>query len=137
MPFDELETVTRKNAPPMATLSYDFATEKTKRSGGKPRLTISIPTTLCGTSKSKTFRLLIGTGEDAGKLRVQGSEAIKGKAVKSDGIEPSQHAHFFRWNFGFVTKLGEEETFEGEKRPVRKISDDEFEIDVPVSWFET
>lgn len=94
----------------------------------KPKLTISIPTTLCGTSKAKAFKLQIGSGDHAGKLRIVG---VPAKAI---GVEPSQHAHFFRWNFGFVPRLGEDE-FEGEKKPVRKISDDEFEIDVPESWF--
>jgi hypothetical protein len=132
MPFSVLETHSRHNQPATATVSYSHATEKSQRRGGKPRLTISIPTTICGTTKADAFELLIGDGEDQGKIR------ISGLAKKSDakgGIEPSQHAHFFRWNFGFVPRLGEEDTFEGEKRPVKKISDDIFEIDVPASWF--
>jgi hypothetical protein len=132
MPFEELETITRANAPPMATISYSLAQ---KPKGGpvkgdkKPRLVITLPTTLCGTSKSETFRLLIGTGADAGKLM------IKGDGVSRGGVAPSQHAHFFRWNFGFVPRLGDDK-FEGQKLPVRKISEEEFEISVPVSWFE-
>lgn len=136
MPFDELETQTRQNAPPTATISYCHATEKGKRGGAKPRLTIAIPTTVCGTSKSAAFKLLIGSGEDRGKLRIKGQAKTKAGDAKVEGVEPSQHAHFFRWNFGFVPLLGEDETFEGEKRPVKKINDEEFEIDVPPSWFE-
>ena len=85
---------------------------------------------ICGTSKAETFKLQLGNGKEAGKLRIVGASS------EIAGVEPSQHAHFFRWNFGFVPLLGEDE-FEGERRPVRKISDDEFEIDVPVSWFQS
>lgn len=133
MPFEELETISKGNEPPQATLSYCHATEKSKRAGKKPRLSISIPTTICGTTKAEMFKLMIGSGADAGKLRLSG--IAKGGAVKG-GVKPSEHAHFFRWNFGFVPKLGEDETFEGEKRPVRKVGEDIFEIDVPASWFE-
>lgn len=130
MPFDDLETITKQNMPPQATISYATTIRKNGPVKGerKPKLTISIPTTICGTSKAKAFKLQIGTAKDAGKIRIVGVPA------KAPGVEPPQHAHFFRWNFGFVPKLGEEE-FEGEKKPVRKISDDEFEIDVPPSWF--
>ena len=133
MPFEDIDTFTRHNQPPQATVSYSvYAREgKARDPDKKPDLKISIPTTICDTSKAKTFKLQLGKGEHLGKLRIVG---IKDKAAS--GIEPSQHAHFFRWNFGFVPRLGEE-TFEGEKRPLTKISDDEFEIDVPKSWFET
>ncbi len=153
MAFEELETVTRGNEPPQATVTYDYAQkkgERVRKADAKPRLTISIPTTLCGVSKSKTFRLLVGTGDDLGKLLIRGCDAEKGKAnapfriggcdaekgkAKPGGVAPSQHKHFFRFNFGFVPKLGDEELWGGEKRPVRKVSDEEFEIDVPRSWF--
>jgi hypothetical protein len=131
MPFDDLYTIAKHNQPPMATISYSTTTRKAGpvRNDKSPTLKISIPTTICGTSKARAFKLQIGTGEDIGKLRIVGlPEAMA-------GVEPSQHAHFFRWNFGFVPNLGEDE-FEGEKRPVRKINDDEFEIYVPVSWFD-
>jgi hypothetical protein len=132
MPFEDLETITRHNQPPQATISYCIAQRNGKaKSQKQPKLTISIPTTLCGTSKAKTFKLQVGAGAHAGKLRIVG---VPEKAKVAVGIEPSQHAHFFRWNFGFVPRLGEDQ-FEGEKRPVIKISDDEFEIDVPPSWF--
>lgn len=141
MPFEELETLTRQNMPPQATISYDYAHKKgngVRKPDAKPRLTISIPTTLCGTSKSKRWIVQVGTGDHVGKLRIAGELlglSIK-RAAAERGVEPSQHAHFFRWNFGFVPRLGDEETFDGEKRPVTKIGDEEFEIDVPKSWFE-
>jgi hypothetical protein len=135
MPFEDLEIITPKNQPPQATISYVITSRKKGAAVGdrKPKLTISIPTTLCGTSKAKSFKLQIGTGSHLGKLRIVGM-SDKPKAPAAVGVEPSEHAHFFRWNFGFVPRLGED-TFEGEKRPVTKISDDEFEIDVPKSWF--
>lgn len=80
MPFEEIETHTRQNAPPVATISYEHATEKSKRKGAKPRLTISVPTTICGTSKSKSFLLLIGSGADAGKIRIKGEKGGGGRA---------------------------------------------------------
>lgn len=136
MPFEDLDTITRHNQPPTATISYVVAQRNGKaKADKKPKLTISIPTTICGTSKAKTFKLQIGTGAHAGKLRIVGVPD-KAKGAAADGVEPSQHAHFFRWNFGFVPKLGEDQ-FEGEKRPVTKISDDEFEVDVPRSWFDS
>jgi hypothetical protein len=55
MAFEELETVTRGNEPPQATVTYDYAQkkgERVRKADAKPRLTISIPTTL---SSSETF----------------------------------------------------------------------------------
>lgn len=131
MPFEELESITRDNMPPVATITYDVSTKKGARPNPdkKPRLTIAIPTTICGNAKSKTFRLLIGSGEHEGKLLVRGEPKPNG------GVKPSEHAHFFRFNFGYVPRLGDEETFQGEKRPVTRVSDEEFMIDVPKSWF--
>jgi hypothetical protein len=131
MPFDDLYTIAKHNQPPMATISYSVKTRKPgpAKNDKKPQLTIAIPTTICGISKAKAFKLQIGSGDDAGKLRIVGLKS------GTSGVEPGEHAHFFRWNFGFVPKLGDDE-FEGEKRPVRKIGDDAFEIDVPASWFE-
>ena len=94
----------------------------------KPQLIVSIPTTVCGTAKAKTFQLLLGSGADAGKLRIKGSKT-------KEGIEPKELAHTFIWRFGYVPKLGDDH-FDGEHRPVKKISDDEFEIEIPKSWFE-
>lgn len=127
MPFDDLETITKENMPPTATVTYDHATDKGKRGGKKPRLTISVPSTVCGTAKSERFKLQLGSGVDTGKLRIS--------AVRDGGVKPSEHAHFFRWNFGYVPRLGSEETFAAEKCPVKKITDDVFEITVPASWF--
>lgn len=147
MPFDELETITKGNEPPTATISYCLAWRKPNgrapKTEKKPRLMISLPTTICGLAKSKSFKLFLGSGADLGKLLMRGDHCIRTadeakKAGKPPAgfVVPSEHAHFFRWNFGFVPKLGEEEHFEGERHPVRKVSDEEFEITIPKSWFE-
>lgn len=133
MPFENLETITKANMPPMAKISYMPPQSRGKSAGKikndpKPQLIVSIPTTICGTSKAKTFLLLLGSGADRGKLRVKGS------AKKELGIEPKELMHAFIFRFGYVPKLGDDH-FDGEHRPVRKVGDDEFEIDVPESWF--
>lgn len=132
MPFENLETITKANMPPMAKISYmppaARASKKAARKGDpKPQLIVSIPTTVCGTAKAKAFQLLLGSGADRGKLRIKG--------VKAGGIEPKELAHTFIFRFGYVPKLGDDH-FDGEHRAVRKIGDDEFEIDIPPSWFE-
>lgn len=136
MPFEELETITKANAPPTAVISYmpgGHSDSHKKNTDRKPTLRITIPTTICGVSKSETFTLLVGTGEQAGKLRIKG--IAKSARETRFGCKPGQMKHAFRFNFGYVPKLGDDH-FDGERRPVRRISDEEFEIDVPVSWFE-
>lgn len=144
MPFEDLETITKANAPPEATVTYDFAQKKgsARKGDKKPRLTISIPTTVCGVAKSKAFKLLLGTGVDVGKLLVRGELCYRSaKEVASalkpvpGTVAPSEHQHFLRFNFGYVPKLGDEDTFEAQRCAVRKVSDEEFEISVPPSWF--
>jgi hypothetical protein len=136
MPFENIETITKDNMPPTALISYMPTQRHGKNAGkvkkdSKPRLVITLPTTLCGTAKSDRWALLLGSGADKGKLRIKGT---KSSPVKQ-GIKPTEMKNCFKWNFGFVPKLGEDH-FDGERRPIKKISDDEFEIDVPASWFE-
>jgi len=137
VPFENLEIITKQNTPPRAKLSY-LRQQGRGKSGGKakpdakPQLMISIPTTICGTAKAKAFRLLLGTGADAGKLRIRG---LKKDEKDPASIEPKELMHTFVFRFGHVPKLGED-IFDGEHCPVRKVGDDEFEIDVPRSWFE-
>jgi hypothetical protein len=129
MPFNDLDTVTKQSTP-QATISYSNKVLKTGRAKNDktPQLTISIAAAICGESKAKAFKLQIGSGKDAGKLR------IVGLPEHTSGVNP-RRGRCWRWNFGFVPKLGDDQ-FQGEKRPVCKIRDDEFEIDVPTSWFE-
>jgi hypothetical protein len=130
MPFNDLDTVAKARAPE-ATISYSNKVRKTGRAKADKtlQLTISIGTAICGTPGAKAFKLQIGSGQDAGKLRIVGLSA------EVSGVIPTRHGRFHRWNFGFVPRLGDDQ-FQGEKRPVRKTGDDEFEIDVPTSWFE-
>ncbi len=131
MPFETLETVTKQNRPPMAAISYMRPSRKGEhKKGVKPQLLISIPTALSAISKKKFFVLQIGRGADKGKARITGQNA-KSKAT----IEPKCMKHTQIFNFGFVPMLGED--IAGlEHVLVRKISDDEFEVDLPL-WFKT
>ena len=71
--------------------------------------------------------LQLGSGADKGKIRIKGGKS-------KEGVEPKQLMHAFVFRFGYVPKLGDD-IFDGGHRPVRKISDDEFEIDAPAEWF--
>jgi hypothetical protein len=133
MPFEEFETHTRENAPPMATLTYMPAHRKSAKVDAKPKLTIAIPTVLCGVSKCARFKILVGTGADAGTLRLVG---LKGSiAEKGPGVKPAEHEHFLKWNFGYVPAWSGDK-IEADKHPVKKIDDDTFDITVPKSWCE-
>ena len=150
MPFDSVETHTKENMPPTALISYMKPKARGSKNGKpaasqgdrRPSLTISIPTTICGVSKSERFELQIGTGADAGKLRIVGNgrrapdgpEAVVMELGREKGVKPHELANCFKFNFGYVPRLGDE-IFDGERRPVKKISDDIFEIAIPASWF--
>src|SRR6478672_11396416 len=130
MGFETLETVARGKEPPTAKVTYlrgvNRKTGKAK-DGAKPMLKISVPTTVCGLAKAKTFQILIGSGNDLGKLRIGGCKS------GVEGVKPSEFKHAMTFNFGYVPKLGDD-IFD-ERCPVRKITDDVFEIDVNPSWF--
>jgi hypothetical protein len=130
MGFETLETVTRGKEPPTAKVTYLRGINRktgTAKEGAKPTLKISIPTTICGLAKAKIFQILIGKGGDAGKLRISGCKS------GVEGIKPSEFKHALTFNFGYVPSLGDD-VFD-ERCPVRKITDDVFEIDVKASWF--
>ena len=134
MPFEVLETVTKKNAPPVASLSYLRSVHKgkTAKSGTLPMLRVGIPTTICGVSKSEHWFLLLGSGDDLGKLRIVGN--LSGAVKQEGGATVSQLKHQFRWNFGHIPRLGDE-IFDGERFPVRKIADEIYEITMPTGFF--
>lgn len=134
MPFNEEETFTKHNVEPLARWVYEVGGHagKPKKNGKKPQLYISIPTAVCGVCKAKKFALLIGTGEDAGKVRVRGIEAGK---EQRHHIPPTEHQHFLKFNFGYVPKLGMT-AFDGGHVPVKRLDDNNFELTVPSSWFE-
>jgi hypothetical protein len=126
MAFEELETHTKDNAPPTALLSYMRSKARGKNAvpgngKGQPKLTVTLPTTICGLSKKDHFKLFVGTHQDAGKIRIKAATGV-------GSIEPTEFKSHYIFRFGHVPSLGEE-IFDGERRPVRKINDDEFEID--------
>lgn len=130
MGFETLETIVRGKEPPTAKVSYLRGVDRktgSPKPGAKPVLKISIPTTICGQSKAKLFQIQVGTGGDAGKLRISASKC--GTA----GVKPHEFKHALTFNFGYVPKLGDD-AFD-ERCPVRKISEDIFEVDVNPKWF--
>lgn len=134
MPFDDFETITKDNMPPVATLSYHpFRGKHGAKKDAKPKLTITVPTTVSGVSKCARFKLQVGTGTDAGKLRVVGIPGSK--PTDKPGVKPSEHASYLKFNFGFVPAWGSDKIAE-DKYPLFKIDDDTFEIAVPASWCE-
>jgi hypothetical protein len=92
------------------------------RSRVKPRLTITVPTVIV-IAKSERFVLLMGSGGDAGKLRIKGTKEKR-------GVVPSEFKHHLILRFGHVPKLGDE-IFDGERCAIRKITDEEYEIACP------
>lgn len=133
MPFEELETEAK--APPAATLSYMRKAGKGGAVNGNrpPRLMVTLPTAICGLGKLPHHILMIGSGADLGKLRLKGVA----KDTRAKGaVKPVEFKTHFIWRFGYVPRLGDE-IFDKQACPVRRVGDDEFEIDVNPSWFET
>jgi len=128
MPFEVVETVTKENMPPTVLISYMRPKRKGKdaecdRGKVKPKLTMTVPTSIF-ISKAETFLLLVGTGADAGKARIKASKDKK-------AIKPSEFKSHLIFRFGFVPKLGDE-IFDGERCAIRRLTDDEYEIDASV-----
>ena len=125
MPFEIVETETKDNMPPTATLSYMRSPRASAKGGAdakKPKLIVTLPTVIC-IAKSERFVLLFGTGADAGKIRIRG---VKDKK----GVKPREFKAHLMFRFGFVPKLGED-IFDGERCKLTRISDEEYEIDAP------
>ena len=126
MPFELLETQTKENMPPMASLSYLRSVRKGKemdRAKVKPKLIVTLPTSIC-ISKCKKFAIFVGTGADRGKVRICG---LKQGAV--GGVKATDFKSHIIMRFGFVPKFGDE-IFDGMKCPVSRIDDDTYEIKV-------
>ena len=71
MPFEVLETHSKENMPPTASLSYLRSVRKGKEGSAKikqPKLIVTLPTVIC-VSKCKKFRILVGTGALPGLFR--------------------------------------------------------------------
>ena len=127
MPFEVLETQTKGNEPPMASLSYMRHVRKGKeidRGKVKPKLIITLPTVIC-ISKKKRFYILVGTGQDCGKIRVVGTNEER------KGVKPSEFKSFLVLRFGYVPALGDE-IFDGAKCDILRVDEDTCEIDAGV-----
>jgi hypothetical protein len=133
MPFQPVEVVNKHNRPPQASISYERRERQTKKGITKaklPTLLIAIPTTLSGQSKKEFWMLQLGTGDDAGKARIVGvAKGGKHASKARDSL------HAMTVDFGYVPMLGEDAAAK-EYTAIRKISDDEFEIDLPI-WFKS
>lgn len=132
MSFEIAETETKDNMPPTALLSYMRPKRTAKnpakagdydRSKVKPKLIITVPTSLF-IAKSLRFQLLFGTGADAGKLRLKGVKDGK------HSVKPTEFKAHLLLRFGHVPKLGDE-IFDGERCPLKRLSDEEYEIEAP------
>lgn len=129
MPFEVVEVETKHNRPVTASISYMRPVRNGEhKKGVRPQLIIAVPSAIASISKKKFFQLQIGKGSDAGKARITGQNAANGFTV-----EPRELLHWFVYNFGFVKMLGED-IADKEQVPVRKITDDQIEIDLP-AWF--
>lgn len=131
MPFEKLEFDSTATKATMATVSYMPTAGRGRNvgiAGKRPRLIIFVPKTICGTTKASTFALQLGSGNHAGKLRIVGGHDDK-------DVKPAELKYALRFNFGFIPRLGND-MFGAERLPLRKVSDDVFEIDVIAQWFE-
>ena len=127
MPFEIIETVTKDNQPPMASVSYMRHVRKGKemdRSKIKPKLIVTLPTVIC-ISKCKKFRILIGTGADRGKIRIEGlKQGVPG------GIKATDFKGYIMLRFGHVPSFGDE-IFEGVKCPIVRVDEDTYDLKIP------
>lgn len=129
MPFEELETITKHNQPLRASISYMRQVRKDKehlRGQIKPKLIITVPTAIF-ISRAERFKLLLGTGEDSNKIRLR---AVPGKDPKV-GLKPSEFKSYLIFRCGYVPAFGDE-IFDNVECQIKRVSDDEYELDVPV-----
>ncbi|NPU69981.1 hypothetical protein HL667_33670 [Bradyrhizobium sp. 83012] len=130
MSFIEIECIPRGSEPPQAKLSYmrPKLRKGGNKPGSKPELRITIPTTVCGTAKAETFVLQVGSGANAGKIRIVAASKA------GTGVKPSEMKNSFVFKFGYVPQLGDD-IFDDERGAARKVETDVFEIDVSPSLF--
>ena len=121
--FVDIETVTRTNAPPKATLSYLRGGKKAEQ----PSLKIVLPTTITGqAAKDATFKLQFSTGPEFQLLRVT-------RAKDKTGVKPGHMKWASRFNFGYVPILGDDK-FDNLRCPVTKVDDHTFDIRLPADF---
>ena len=128
MPFEELDSVRKDNMPPEASLSYHRYIRKGKepKPDAKPRLLVTLPTVFC-TSKCEKFVIMLGTGADSGKMRLQGvKKGVPGK----NAVKATVHKTWLSMRFGYIPKFGDE-SFDGVRCAVVKIDDDNYDLIFP------
>jgi hypothetical protein len=131
MPFEDLETHTKANTPPMASLSYLTHARKNpakpRKAGApppKPKLLVTLPTAVC-ISKCKKFSIAIGTGADSNKLRVTGlKQGVPG------GVSPHDFKAYIKLHFGYVPRFGDD-IFDGVKCTIVRVNDDTYDLTIP------
>lgn len=127
MPFENLEFVKGQSKSLRASISYKR--QRTKNQDILPRLTIGIPGSIVGDKKpepSQAFALQLGSGKDAGRLRIV---PVSGGGVRARSIRSG--LTFF---FGHIPLLGADAA-EKEFVEARALPDGKgFELDLP-AWF--
>lgn len=132
MAFDILETLSRDRADvPFATLSYMRL--KNSKKPSLPQLRITSPRSISGETTSDYFYLMVGSGDDDGKLLIVGDKATGFGTPPATMTKPATLKATHRWNFGFVPRLGDE-IFGGERFPIARVTVDVFEVTMPVGF---
>lgn len=131
MPFEQLETSPRPSHVKSGTISYKGGKyKKGDRAKVLPKLTIGISATVCGpyfNPQGVKFGLLIGTGDEKGKARIQ--------PVEKGGITPSVTHGGCVIRFGYIPSLGEDEAAK-EDLDIKLVGTNTFEFVLP-AWFKT
>lgn len=134
MAFEELDIVTKHNVTRTAKLSYmrhvrkdkNGEPDRRKLETAKPKLVIYVPTAIF-ISHAKAFRILLGSGPDAGKLRIQA-----GKPDDKNAAKPKDQKNCVRLDFGYVPRLGDE-CWDGVESEITKVTDDVYDLTVPAA----
>lgn len=135
MPFEELEVVFKYAGPPRAKLSYMRNARKgkggevnrEKLKGKTPQLIVSLPTVVF-LSKAKTFKLLLGSGNERNILRVKAGE---GKNV----AQAKDFKNHVILRFGYVPRFGDD-IFDQMECNIERVDNDTYDIVLPATFFD-
>lgn len=128
MAFDELECETKDNAKKLAKLSYMPSRRKPGKDDGagrKPMLLVTLPT-VHFISKGARFKIMIGSGNDAGTLRIVKAE--------TGGVKPHEFKSHVILRFGHIPKLGLD-MWDAVQCEVTRVDDDTYDMTPPKSCF--